>query len=114
MKLNGKMLVSLAMVVAAMGATGCKRSHSTQEESSPAPAAEANPAPAAQTPAAEGTAAASDEGAVVVRAPAPPALRVETQPARPSARHVWQNGYWRWNNREYVWVGGYWDEPGVY
>jgi hypothetical protein len=38
---------------------------------------------------------------------------VETQTARPSARHVWQHGYWRWSGREYTWSAGYWEEEGV-
>lgn len=45
---------------------------------------------------------------VVVRV-APPTRRVvTTRPARPNARAVWTDGYWRWNGRKHVWVGGRW------
>lgn len=45
---------------------------------------------------------------VVVRV-APPTRRVVTvRPARPNARAVWTDGYWRWNGRKHVWVGGRW------
>ena len=37
---------------------------------------------------------------------APPAVRVETIPPRPSAHHFWVHGYYNWNGREHVWVPG--------
>lgn len=48
---------------------------------------------------------------VVVKVrPVRPAKVVVTKPARPSARYVWVDGHWRWNNRSnrYVWVDGRW------
>lgn len=55
---------------------------------------------------------------VVVAAPAPdviiaapPALRVEVRPARPSRQHVWITGNWVWHNRQYEWIGGHWEIP---
>lgn len=41
---------------------------------------------------------------------APPSRRVVTvRPARPHARAVWIDGYWRWNGGKHVWVGGHWE-----
>lgn len=47
-------------------------------------------------------------GAQVVEV-APPALRVEVAPIRPSPRHVWNPGYWAWEPTGYVWYGGRWE-----
>jgi hypothetical protein len=44
----------------------------------------------------------------------PPIPRVRMiMPPRPSLRHIWIDGYWRWNHRlgKYVWVNGYWIIP---
>lgn len=43
---------------------------------------------------------------VVVR-PAPPAPRVEVIPRKPSPRHVWVPGEYRWRKNHYVWVPGH-------
>ena len=42
---------------------------------------------------------------------APPRIHVEKRPARPSPKHVWVNGYQRWDGNAYQWQGGKWDEP---
>ena len=47
----------------------------------------------------------------VVVVKAPPPLRVEVVPARPSARHVWVAGYWVWEANAYAWVPGVWMAP---
>ena len=47
---------------------------------------------------------------VVIRT-APPAPRHEVIIARPSARHVWIPGYWRWQGNQHVWIGGRWELP---
>ena len=39
---------------------------------------------------------------------APPAPIVETRTVAPSPRHVWVDGYHRWDGRAYVWVPGTW------
>jgi hypothetical protein len=40
---------------------------------------------------------------------APPALRVEVMPLRPSPRHFWIPGYWAWGPQGYLWYGGRWE-----
>jgi hypothetical protein len=41
----------------------------------------------------------------------PPAPRVERRPPPPSPRHVWVDGYYRWDGRSYIWAPGYWAQP---
>jgi hypothetical protein len=41
----------------------------------------------------------------------PPAPVVERRIPPPSPRHVWVNGYYRWDGRAYVWSPGYWAVP---
>jgi hypothetical protein len=76
---------------------------------------------AALAPAPAGTNAAPPHRRRVVVRPrvrvrvrvAPPVPRVVIRPAAPSARHVWVEGYWRWDatlNR-HVWVEGLWQLP---
>ena len=48
---------------------------------------------------------------VVRVAAAPPALRVEVQPAQPSAAHVWIPGHWVWRNNQHEWASGHWALP---
>ena len=43
--------------------------------------------------------------AAIVVETAPPAIRVEPMPPRPSPAHVWIPGYWNWAGR-WVWVPG--------
>jgi len=51
----------------------------------------------------------TEEMIVVQEAPPPP--RQEIIIERPSPRHVWIEGYWRWQGGRHVWVGGHWDLP---
>jgi len=55
-----------------------------------------------------------DLGAVRIRiAPdAPPPLRVEARPHRPSRNHVWIGGYWDRQDDRWAWAPGRWEEPG--
>ena len=48
---------------------------------------------------------------VVVVKKAPPALRKEVRPHRPSRRHVWVAGHWGWHRGRHVWVKGHWAKP---
>ncbi len=41
----------------------------------------------------------------------PPARRAEVRPFRPTRRHVWVDGYWRWNGSRYTWAQGRWTVP---
>jgi len=47
---------------------------------------------------------------VDVRFGPPPPPR-EVVVVRPSPRHVWVNGYYRWYGGRYVWAPGYWTVP---
>jgi hypothetical protein len=38
----------------------------------------------------------------------PPPVVVETRPPAPSPRHVWIDGYHRWDGHGYVWTPGTW------
>ncbi len=42
---------------------------------------------------------------------APPPMRVEVQPARPSPGHLWIAGHWAWRGNQHVWMGGHWAVP---
>ena len=41
--------------------------------------------------------------------PAPPAVRVDPRPARPSPWHMWVPGYWRWEGQGHVWIPGHYE-----
>ena len=42
---------------------------------------------------------------------APPPLIVERRPAPPSTAHIWIDGYWNWDSRQYRWEGGHYARP---
>lgn len=42
---------------------------------------------------------------------APPPVRVEVQPVRPSPGHHWIAGHWAWRGNQHVWIGGHWVMP---
>jgi hypothetical protein len=42
---------------------------------------------------------------------APPRVRYEVRPMRPSPAHIWIGGYWGWENGTHVWIGGEWVTP---
>jgi hypothetical protein len=48
---------------------------------------------------------------VFVRFGPPPPPRREFIVRRPSLRHVWVPGYYRWAGHHYVWTNGYWAMP---
>mgnify|MGYP001550325369 CR=1 FL=1 len=109
MKLNGKALVAVVAMFGSMAAVGCKKSGDAASEAAPAPVTLQADTANADAP------AASDERTTVTVAAgtraAPPALRVERPGRAPSAHHVWQRGYWRYDSPRtaYVWVPGYWE-----
>ena len=110
MKLNRSVLVAVAMMVGSLSAMGCKKG-ATPEDTSKEQAA----APVAVQPEAEAPAVKEDVTTVLaVRAPAPPALRVEVQGPAPSPRHRWTRGFWRYDRTQYVWVPGYWQDETAY
>jgi hypothetical protein len=41
----------------------------------------------------------------------PPAPIAEAPPPRPSAAHIWAQGYWHWSGVDYAWIPGHWQEP---
>jgi hypothetical protein len=41
----------------------------------------------------------------------PPPPRREVIVERPSPRHIWVGGYYRWDGRAYVWMPGAWVVP---
>lgn len=67
------------------------------------------PAPAPQT-AVIGTAPVIGGGSVVI-AQAPPAPQQQVISARPSADHVWVEGWWEWRDGRHVWRPGEWVIP---
>lgn len=72
-----------------------------------------HPAPRAQ-PAANVVVTPPPATRVIVARPAPPAPRVEIQPAAPDTRAVWDPGHWNWDGNQYVWVSGrYIERPDV-
>ena len=96
MKLNGKALVAVVARFGSMAAVGCKKSGDAASEAAPAPVTLQADTANADAP------AASDERTTVTVAAgtraAPPALRVERPGRAPSAHHVWQRGYCRYDS----------------
>jgi hypothetical protein len=106
MKINGKMMMAVVMVVGSIAATGCSTA-SAQETGAVAPEETAATAPV-QNSTANGV--EKDFFGIRFYAPiAPPALRFEVRGVAPSERHFWAPGYYRYNGREHVWVGGRWE-----
>ena len=42
---------------------------------------------------------------------APPPVRREAPPPRPSPVHIWVDGYWGWDSGQHVWIEGRWHTP---
>jgi hypothetical protein len=109
MKLNGKTMMAMVMVIGAMAATGCSKP--SAEIAGPVAPEES----AATAPVEDDTATASAMGVEKDHqhfhyyAPRPPAARFEIRGRAPSARHFFAPGYYRYNGREHVWVAGRWE-----
>jgi hypothetical protein len=112
MKLNKSMLVVVAMMVGAFGATGCNRASDVSGEAV-APEENAAEAPVEDEKANDNALpGAETRHSVTIRyyAPyAPPAVRYERPGRAPSSRHFWTPGYYRWNGRQHVWYNGRWE-----
>jgi hypothetical protein len=115
MKLNGKMMLAVAMMVGSLGAMGCNKSDAGSTDAiAPDDSPEAATAPVVPDDQSKaGAEAATNWFETNVRvhyyAPrAPPALRVETYGRAPSDRHFWAPGYWHWSGRDYGWRAGSW------
>ena len=122
MKLNGSVLVAVAMMFGSIGAIGCKSGENAQPENvaTESPAAE----PAKTETASEGATKTDESVNVQAKASigvgnerpthryvpmAPPAPRYERIGRAPSTRHFWVNGHYKWANGRYIWIGGHWD-----
>lgn len=45
---------------------------------------------------------------IYIPVPPPPPI-VEVRPVAPGPRHIWIEGYHRWDNGAYTWVPGHWE-----
>ena len=108
MKINGKLMMALVMVVGSLAATGCSTA-SAADTGAVAP--EETPATASvENTASTAGGVEKDARFFHFYAPfAPPAARFEIRGVSPSARHFWAPGYYRYNGREHVWVAGRWE-----
>jgi len=107
MKLDGKTMVAVVMMVGSLAAAGCNAA-SAQDSGPVAPEETVATAPIDNGSANSGV--EKDERVFHYYAPhAPPAARFEVRGVAPSARHFWAPGYYRWNGREHVWMGGRWE-----
>jgi len=112
MKRVSTVLAAVVMMVGAFGGVGCKKASSLAEADKPV---EQQTEATTDTASNAGT---QDEATATVAAsvqiPAPPALRTENPGRAPSARHVWQRGFWRWDRAAYAWVPGHWEYLDAY
>jgi hypothetical protein len=122
-KLNGSVLVAVAMMLGAFGAVGCNNAKDDGAQQESAPVAQTAPVVAqakAEAPATNdeaktipaSTTVGTEQDSLRFRVDvpfAPPAARFENPGRPPSARHFWVNGHHRYVNGRYVWVGGRWD-----
>jgi hypothetical protein len=56
-------------------------------------------------------AARADASTRVYVSVGPPVAVAQVRPVMPGPRHVWVDGYQRWNGTAYVWVPGRWALP---
>jgi hypothetical protein len=110
MKLNGKMMVAVAMMLGSLATAGCSTANA-DDAGLVAPEETAATAPVENaTTNASNAGVEKDSFSLRFYAPfAPPAARIEIRGVAPSARHFWAPGYYRYNGREHVWVAGRWE-----
>jgi len=108
MKINGKAMVAvMMMMVGSLATAGCSTA-SAADTGLVAPEETAATAPVDGASSTAGV--EKDERFFHYYAPfAPPRARFEVRGFAPSARHFWAPGYYRWNGREHVWIGGRWE-----
>jgi hypothetical protein len=106
MKVMGRMVVAVAMMIGSLSAAGCARPANASPAQQDQAPAQAQPT-AATTQGA--TPAAATPGNVADVAPyAPPPVRYENPGTAPSADFVFVPGFWHWEGRAYHWVVGHW------
>ena len=106
MKLNGKMMVVVAMMVGSLGAAGCSKATEGTDQVAPEESMATAPVVDESKPGVE-----QDARRFHYYGPyAPPAARWEERGRAPSERHAWAPGYYRWSGREYNWNPGRWYE----
>jgi hypothetical protein len=116
MKIQASVLVAVAMMVGAVGATGCKSQDKISDKGNDVAAEETatatpedNPEAAAVAPdgETENTAGVEKDARFYTHwaGHAPPAFRHEAWGA-PRAGHFWRPGYYGWGGRDYRWYGG--------
>jgi WXXGXW repeat (2 copies) len=106
MKLNGKMVVAVAMMLGALATAGCSTAQA-DDTGLAAPQETAETAPVENAASTAGV--EKDARFFHFYAPfAPPAARFEIRGVAPSARHFWAPGYYRFDGRQHVWVAGRW------
>jgi WXXGXW repeat (2 copies) len=107
MKLNGKTMVAVAMMLGALATAGCSTAQA-DDTGLVAPQETAETAPVEN--AAQSAGVEKDARFFHYYAPvAPPAARFEIRGVAPSARHFWAPGYYRFDGRQHVWVAGRWE-----
>ncbi len=87
-------LLWVSVGVAGLCLLGCRHNHGVRRSSETVYVAEPQPQPQY----------------VIVRE-APPPVIVDRRPSRPSREHIWIDGYWDWNGRQYVRHPGQWARP---
>ena len=97
---------------------GCATESNSHMVSAPPPMAPTNPQQVVVTQQPQQVIVAQPQqvvtanGASYVVMQAPPAPQPpQAIPARPSAQHVWIDGYWTWQNNRYEWMAGHWELP---
>ncbi len=115
MKLNGSLLLVVAMVLGSLG-EGCRSRHTdASNDGAETTAAVPEESPDTAPVAAEATQNAGAPGVehdslgfTAWSGAAPPAMRIETRGIAPGPGHLWAPGYYGWNGRHHVWYGGRW------
>jgi hypothetical protein len=109
MKLNGKILVTAAMMFGSVAAIGCNAPAGDSSAIAPEETAASAPVEEQSNAGVEQNAVRFRYGVHYYAPHAPPAARREYYGRPPSERHFWAPGYYRWDGRQHVWVAGRWE-----